>query len=255
VETRKCGRCGAELKVIKKAYVPFLGRDFYYLEECENCKRIEQQAKADNLAIEAQRLLKESNIPKKYKDISFDNLKAFSPSHLNAINRCKSYCSIAKKAMNKGYGIYMYGREGSGKTTIMSCMIKELTSQGYSCYINNMVEIKTLLYDKGLTIDFLSTVDFLFLDDIGTERYIVGDGQDTWTNEKIYEFINKRNNDNRPTIFSSNLDYLKLVDRGLLTKTTDRIAEMSSRVLEIKMDKSLRLMSKEEMTELEVKGE
>lgn len=258
-EYKKCDMCGAEILVLGRKYNTFLKREFTIVEECKNCKRLaEEKVAMEKAAITTKRAvkyLKTSNIPKRFISTTFDMLNAPSPSYKKALDRCQNYCSIADKAMEKGYGIYIFSEEGRGKTCILSCMIKEITKQGYSCYIDNMVSLATKLFNKTISIDYLANVDFLFLDDIGTERYINNNGKDTWANEKIYEFINERSNQLRPTIFSSNLDYDDLEARGLMKKTVDRIIEMSARKLEIKTDKSLRLLTKSERENLVNKGE
>ena len=71
------------------------------------------------------------------------------------------------------------------------------------------------------------SVDFLFIDDIGTER-LRTNGEDSWIQEQIFDIINKRYNNQKPTVFSSNHSIRQLVeDRGLMEKTADRILEMS----------------------------
>ena len=74
----------------------------------------------------------------------------------------------------------------------------------------------------------LSRVDFLFLDDIGTEIFAKSSG-DTWLQTVLFDIINERYNQGKPTVFSSNYSLNDLVNvRGILEKTVDRIAEMTS---------------------------
>ena len=42
-------------------------------------------------------------------------------------------------------------------------------------------------------INQIANVDFLFIDDLGTEK-VTKDGEDTWLQDKIFEVINKRYN-------------------------------------------------------------
>ena len=94
----------------------------------------------------------------------------------------------------------------------------------------------SLLDEKGNEIDLINkiaNVDFLFIDDLGTEK-VTKDGEDTWLQDKIFEVINKRYNNMKPTIFTSNYSLQELVqDRGLLDKTVDRILEMSTAIIKV----------------------
>ena len=75
-------------------------------------------------------------------------------------------------------------------------------------------------------LERLSSIDFLFIDDFGTELVTKND-QDMWLQEKVFEVINKRYNNNKPIIFTSNYSLRQLVEeRGVADKTIDRINEM-----------------------------
>ena len=77
-------------------------------------------------------------------------------------------------------------------------------------------------------INRLTDVDLLIIDDIGTE-ILVKNGEKTWLQDKIYDVINARYVEQKPTIFSSNESLTELVEKcGLMKKTVDRIASMST---------------------------
>lgn len=72
----------------------------------------------------------------------------------------------------------------------------------------------------------LTSIDFLFIDDFGTE-IVTKNNQDVWLQEKIFEVVNKRYNNNKPIIFTSNYSLRQLIEeRGLADKTIDRINEV-----------------------------
>ena len=97
-------------------------------------------------------------------------------------------------------------------------------------------------------ISKLSTIPFLFLDDLGTES-VQKNGQDAWLQDIVYDILNKRYNKNFPTIFSSNLTFDDLKkDKGLLPKTIDRIYEMTKNAVISITDESYR--KKEHKTQL-----
>ena len=119
-------------------------------------------------------------------------------------------------------------------------MANELIRQYKQVLFTNFFEIsksiRATFKGNGNEIDLINkiaNVDFLFIDDLGTEK-VTKDGEDTWLQDKIFEVINKRYNNMKPTIFTSNYSLQELVqDRGLLDKTVDRILEMSTAILKV----------------------
>ena len=103
--------------------------------------------------------------------------------------------------------------------------------------LTNLFEISTSLkstFSKASTstekamIERLSNVDFLFLDDIGTEIF-TKNSVDTWTQTVLFDIVNERYNQGKPTVFSNNYSLNELVNlRGISEKTVDRISGMTS---------------------------
>ena len=69
-------------------------------------------------------------------------------------------------------------------------------------------------------------IDFLFIDDFGTEKVTKG-SEDIWMQEKVFEVINTRYIEQKPIIFTANYSLKELIeDRGMAKRTVDRIMEM-----------------------------
>ena len=185
-------------------------------------------------------LKKMSLIGKRYEDVTFDKCQNTSESFARAKQRCMKYCSIADEALDNGYGIYIFGNSGVGKTLLTACMCNELTNQVKQCLFTNFFEISKSIRatfnsreeSEERLVDRLCDIDFLFIDDLGTER-VKSNGDDTWLQEKIYDIINKRYNAKKPTIFTSNYNLNDLINRGMMDKTVDRIYEMSTAIIKI----------------------
>jgi len=99
-------------------------------------------------------------------------------------------------------------------------------------------QIKKTFTDNSMTesafIDRLTSVDLLIIDDLGTE-IVTKNGERTWLQDKIYDVINARYINQKSTIFSSNESLVDLVERcGLMKKTVDRIAAMSTAKIELR---------------------
>lgn len=196
------------------------------------------------------KLQESSLLSDRYKNVTFDNCKTGeNKSFDEAFVRCKRYCENSNEILANGFGIYLWGDKGTGKTHLTSCMANELIKQYKQVLFTNFFEISKSIRAtfKGIgneidLINKIANVDFLFIDDLGTEK-VTKEGEDTWLQDKIFEVINKRYNNMKPTIFTSNYSLQQLVqERGLLDKTVDRILEMSTAIMKIegKSNRSIR---------------
>lgn len=210
----------------------------------EEQKREEEAKRNFERQQEIKRLQKNSLLGERYKDVTFDNSRTGENAMFDkAFKRCRNYCEIPNKVLEEGYGMYIFGDSGTGKTHLTACMVNELVKQQKPVLFTNFFEISQIIrgtFNKNSKtseidmIEKIANIDFLFLDDLGTEK-VTKNGEDNWLQEKVFEVLNKRYNNKKPTIFTSNysLDELN-TDRGLMEKTVERIFEMSSLILEIK---------------------
>lgn len=238
-----CVKCNEPLETI--IIHPFTGeeRKVNCVCQCtiEEMKKEEERIKNIETQIEIERLQRSSLLGDRYKNVEFSNTKTGSNITFDkAFKRCKNYCEVSNKVLKDGYGIYIYGDSGTGKTHLTACMVNELTKQKKPVLFTNFFEISQIIRGTFKSsesemnmIDKIANIDFLFLDDLGTER-VTKNGEDTWLQEKIFEVLNKRYNNKKPTIFTSNYSLEELInDRGLMEKTVDRILEMSTLILKI----------------------
>lgn len=226
--------------------------------ECQAKKLAEQkelEQRADRLR-QLEKLKVASLLGERYKNVTFGKTDMDNPDFAKVADRARNYCAAAGKVLAQGVGIYLYGSKGTGKTHLTACIANELMSNYYSVLYTNFAEISKSIRatygGRGETeqafIDKLTTIDFLFIDDFGTES-VARDGDDLWLQEKIFEVVNKRYNANKPIIFTSNYSLAEMIkNRGLADKTVDRISEMCEI---IKLDgKSYRLKAKEQREKL-----
>lgn len=218
--------------------------------KCQNEKlekEIEERKKQEQIE-KFESLQQGSILGDKYKNTFFNNTDIDrSNSFLQAMARCQKYCDIYKDCFKNGYGIYFYGNCGVGKTHLMACMINELNKKNMPCILTNFFEISKIIREAyenkesdNSIFNKLSTIPFLFIDDLGTES-VQKNGQDVWLQEVVYDILNKRYNKNLPTIFSSNLTLDELKEnKGLLPKTIERIFEMTKNAIISIVDESYR---------------
>lgn len=202
-----------------------------------------QKAALENELAEAKRkerlkriekLQEASLLGERYKNATFDSTDVYNVEYEVVFNRCNKYCEVADQVLNRGIGIYLSGSKGVGKSHLTACMANKLMENYYSVLFTNFAEIsksiRSTFNKKGKTelefMDKLGSIDFLFIDDFGTEL-LTKNEQDLWLQEKVFDIVNKRYNNNKPIIFTSNYTLGQMVNsRGLADKTADRIMEM-----------------------------
>lgn len=220
------------------------GRKVRCLCECQGKARDEaiQAEKDRERQREIEKYQKASLIGDRYKNADFATTETGHNQLFDtAYIRCKKYCEASNKVLAGGLGIYLYGDKGTGKTHLTACMANALIQQRKQVLFTSFAEISKLLRgtfgnrneSEAEYINRLATIDFLFIDDLGTERVQTKDG-DLWLQEKVFDVLNKRYNNRKPTIFTSNYSIPELIsERGIAGRTVDRIAEMASAILKI----------------------
>ena len=239
-----CSICNEPLQTIIN--LPFTGEDRVVNCICQ-CKvnvlkKEEEERRNFEKQKEINKLKRNSLLGDRYKDTSFDNTNTGVNSTFDvAYKRCKNYCEVSSIVLEEGYGIYLYGNSGTGKTHLTACMVNELIKQHRPTLFTNFFEISQIIRgtfksntnSEESMIEKISNIDFLFIDDLGTEK-VTKNGEDNWLQEKIFEILNKRYNNTKPTIYTSNYSLEELINsRGLMEKTVDRILEMSTVILKI----------------------
>lgn len=237
-----CEKCGKPKGVVSE----LTGKIIPCLCECEKklIKEQEQEeAKRQKMAMVAE-FKGASLLGERFSAVSFANTKTGENKSFDAaFARCRKYCEKSDEVYNNGYGIYLHGDKGTGKTHLAACIVNDLSERLIPAVFTNFSEIAKMALKSPAAFERICDVDFLVIDDIGAQRVRGKDG-DLWLQDKVYEVINTRYNEMLPTIFTSNYSIGDLVTEcGVAARTVDRIAEMSSAVLKI-AGKSRRLEKK-----------
>lgn len=156
-------------------------------------------------------------IPARYQDVNYDT---------DVPDQIKTYLREMRKTSK---GIYIHGNVGSGKTHIAFAIYKKYQSvENRTPMFWNTAELLQAIKDdfdahylsKTHTLEnVMETERLLILDDIGSEK------PTEWVQERFYSLINKRYNEMRPTIFTSNLSTGEL-SAQLGQRIASRIIEM-----------------------------
>lgn len=236
-----CTKC--HTRRCTKEPVPMFGKRMPVTCDCmkEAERKEKEREEQENKLRKLDKLRGASLLGDRYKDTTFANTDLNRPEDFKkAFIRCQKFCQIPDIALENGYGMYIYGESGTGKTHLTACMCNELVAQYRQCLFTNFFEISRLIRstwngdaDSVNVVKRICEVDFLFIDDLGTEA-LTKNGEDNWLQGQVFDIINKRYNNKKPTIFSSNYSMNELItDRGMMKKTVDRIGEMSTAMIRL----------------------
>lgn len=211
----------------------------------QRIKREQQEFEERQRELMARRRVK-SLLVGEYERAKFDltDLKGADESFIEAYQRLQKYAEIHSVARSNGYGVYLWGECGTGKTHLAACLANRLLENGCNVLFTNMLEVGDKISEtfknrygsdkESMIIKELTNVDFLFIDDIGTESY-TNNGDDNFLQKKFYRVLNSRLTEHKPTIFTSNYPIKDLcVKRGLSVKNTDRVTALSTAIINIK---------------------
>ena len=160
--------------------------------------------------------------------------------------KIKKIYSMLEKWCNKPFdnaikNFGFFGHTGTGKTFLMQCMADRLIEKNYFVYFTtafnlhkNLVQYHT--ENNNELLQKFIECDILFIDDLGTENFIKN-----ITENYLYTIINQRMINNKPTIFSTNLDLNGIFERygerifsRLVNKTSSKVFWFDNQDLRLK---------------------
>ena len=169
-----------------------------------------------------------------FENVDFEDEKEFikEESRKIVVNKIKNYLGIQKEAL----GLYLYGDMGVGKTFLLKRIAKKIAENNkeiaFITVSHLASKIKAMFNDNEAywnLINSLKDIDFLFLDDIGSESI------NGWFRDDIlFSILNSRMQKLKTTFFSSNYSLKKLED--IQSKTAKEKYRQS--------DKAIRLISR-----------
>ncbi len=173
-----------------------------------------------------------SSVPNMYQDATFktfrtDIYKSMDSKQLANIakNEAMMFVHRFDKFAEMGICLYLWSKaRGSGKSRLASTIANELTAKGVrSKFVGAsalLSEIQASWDDKDTSthkiIENYIKPNLLIIDDLGEK------GNKEWINNNMFLIIDKRYQERKPTVFTSNYDIMEL---PLDTRLTDRLTE------------------------------
>jgi len=150
-----------------------------------------------------------------FKNFNMQNRNLMDENDIKASDWLKMWCSrfpnITKLNIN------IIGGAGSGKTFLLECVANEMLNKNMAICYKTAFELNELarLYHIGKSFSFEDCLnaDILFIDDLGTEPILKN-----VTKEYLYNLINVRQINNKPTFITTNLSL-----DDILARYDDRI--------------------------------
>lgn len=187
-------------------------------DSCAECERIRDAVnRSDPMRVDNEKIRQlkiRSLIPKRFVDKRFDNYQALSDAQDKALRICVAYAERFSERFEQGSSLVMCGRPGTGKTHLACAVANHLIHEcGLSPVFMTVIEaIRKVKNTYGTSVSEQSVLDafcnpaLLILDEVGVQF-----GTDTEKNI-LFEIINNRYKDLKPTILISNLSVKELTN-------------------------------------------
>lgn len=176
------------------------------------------------------RLVDAANIPTRFQAKDFTNFRAERGDRERAaiLDFAKRYA--AGFSEGEDVGLILRGIPGCGKTHIAVAILRAVMERGFSGNYANFTDLLSRLRDsynngsrevEGELLGQIDEVDLLVLDDVGAES------TSDWVRDRLYLIINRRYENARATIVTTNCDEAELEAR-IGPRTASRLYEMCS---------------------------
>ena len=145
-----------------------------------------------------------------FKNFNMQNRNLMDENDIKASDWLKMWCSRFPNTTK--LNINIIGGAGSGKTFLLECVANEMLNKNMAICYKTAFELNELarLYHIGKSFSFADCLnaDILFIDDLGTEPILKN-----VTKEYLYNLINVRQINNKPTFITTNLSLDDILNR------------------------------------------
>jgi DNA replication protein DnaC len=171
--------------------------------------------------------LRAAEIPDKFMSKSLDNFVARDKKRKRIVDAARHYIQ-GFNLREQMKGLLIIGTIGAGKSHVAVAILKDIIAKGYTGLYYNIPELLRRLretYDpqsETVESDILeqtTSCELLVLDDLGAEL------TSGWVRDRLYLIVNRRYEQGKPTIITTNCDLAELGER-VGGRLTSRLCEM-----------------------------
>ena len=171
-------------------------------EETKDLEKVDSWCKKMSHQLTSEKLLKKSNINKRFLNRNFNNYNAFDAITTKAKLVAKEYAEniYAHLAFGTNLVIEGLGKVGTGKTHLACSIAHSAIEQGVPTKFINVVSMISELKERTNIPQFIKSyadIDLLIIDDLGKEK------NSEFVSRTIYQIINIRYEKEFPTIITT----------------------------------------------------
>lgn len=182
-----------------------------------------------------------ATVPRRFRGVSFERPPvtemAREPGTRHQVAEVREFCEAIDDRLDEGAGLWLQGDTGTGKTTLAMLASKAALEARRTVAIYSLPGLlarirRTFDGEAGQDSYFtffnrLVSVDLLHLDDLGAEN------RTEWVLEQLYSIIDRRYNDRRSIVVTTNLEEPQLFEQ-LGDRIVSRLTEICGDPLVLK---------------------
>ena len=212
-----------------------LGEKIVQKDRCPACLAIDRERQrqmkereiGEQLLKHRRLLIEATNLPKEYRNKSFENFIPNNDSQSSALHLSRLFVNGWNKAKQGGYGLLFYGACGTGKTHLASAILCALIDRVKSKYYK-AAEIFTAVRrtygyqsdrSEDEVIEYFASIDLLVIDEVGVQK-----GSDA-ERRILFSILDTRLSNEKPTLLLTNLkkdDLKTLLGERLFDRTRSK---------------------------------
>lgn len=176
-----------------------------------------------------------SGIGKEYQNALFKTAK-INKTNKEVYEKAEKYVEHRNEVYKENHGLYIYGDNSSGKTHLACCVANELLDKEYSVLVTSLSEIVNSTFIDKFFIERVGRVGFLILDDLGQEfgARLYEAGKNEYAENVLKEVLDRRLNNKKPIIITSNYKFEQLgTELKLNKKVMERLNVALTRFYEL----------------------
>lgn len=203
-------------------------------ERIEAERQREENFERERIQEMANRKIKHSRIPKRFINKTFDNYETSTIEQAQALSACSDYADDFESNLNTGRSLILFGDVGTGKThlatAIANQVIRNTSHDALYCSLYGIMLGMKATFDASSD---KSEMQFV-LEHCNPELLIIDEVGATKTTEfelaTLFAIINKRYENQLPTIIVTNLDIREL-SKAVGERSLDRLRECGGKAV------------------------